>query len=382
MQILQNMELCCGCHACFNACPFQAIEMKYDEKGFLFPNILVDKCVGCKRCKEVCPVLNNPPIKGVEEIFGCYAKSSEERMSSCSGGFFAVVAREVLISGGVVFGAAYDDNNLVEHIIVDNLDSLNKIKGTKYVQSKIGETYKVVKGKLEKGVLVLFSGTPCQVAGLKRFLKAEYKNLICIDLVCHGVPSPKVWEKYLMDFSKDREVEKVVFRDKKNGSSNATIEYYLKDGKVDHEKYSSSLYIKGFVRNLYIRPSCTKCSFKGFKRCSDITIGDFWSAKEYHPDFGDDYGLSTVIIHSKKGREWFEKVSDKLYIVKSNKQEASTWNECIVNSTGYNKDSESFFARYQNENILELIEELSSNNNTVVKETSKLEKIIRRIFKK
>ena len=210
MKVLNDKNKCCGCQACFNACNSKAIEMKYDDEGFLYPFISDEKCVQCGRCKAVCPIFHKPDNNPLELAYGCYAKNQDEHKSSSSGGIFSVIAREVLANGGVICGAAYDYDQLVNHIIIDNEDNLKHLKETKYVQSSIGDVYQTLQCHLKTGRQVLFSGVPCQVAGLKSYLNQDYDNLFCIDLICHGVPSPDVWKQYLSEISPDNTVRKVI----------------------------------------------------------------------------------------------------------------------------------------------------------------------------
>ena len=378
MEILKNKELCCGCHACFNICPVGAIEMKYDSQGFLYPKINNKLCIGCQQCKKVCPVLRKPSNLKLEEIYGAYALDNKERMSSCSGGVFAVLARRVLRQQGVVFGAAYDENNLVHHVYIHKIDDLYKLKGTKYVQSRIEKTFQRAKKYLDNNRLVLFSGTPCQIAGLKNYLGRDYENLICMDLICHGVPSPMVWKKYLQEMMSNHKIVKVEFRNKSEGVSKSTINYYFDDDTVIKEKYSTSAYTKGFINNLYIRPSCTSCNFKGIKRCSDITVGDFWSAREFHPNFVDDYGVSTIIIHSEKGKGWLEEIRKELNIVDSTKEEAACWNECLIKATSRNPKMELFYNEWNDKSVQTLVEELKEDAQ-ITKDTlfTKMKRIVK-----
>lgn len=359
--VLSEKEECCGCSACYNICPVQAIEMKPDEEGFLYPIISEKKCIGCGRCKKVCPIIHKPEKFSLKLAYGCYAKKWEEQMSSSSGGVFSVLARRILLEKGVVCGAAYDKNQMVFHLIIDSEEELYKLKETKYVQSQINKIYVDIKKYLMQNKTVLFSGTPCQVAGLKGFLEKEYDNLICIDLICHGVPSPEVWKRYLEFVSNKREIEKVTFRNKSQGMNKITLDYQLSNGTIIKENYSESLYIKGFIQNLYVRPSCFECKFKGTTRCSDLTIGDFWAVKEYHPQFFNDRGVSAAIIHSENGKKWIDKVKGDLNIIQATTKEIACWNECLLQSTIRNPKRVEFFSQWDRQKLESLLENLTSN---------------------
>lgn len=359
MEILKNKQDCCGCHACYNACPVQTIEMQSDEEGFLYPVVQEEKCIQCGQCQKVCPAINKPETLPLEDAYGCYAVNMDERMSSSSGGMFSLFASAVLLENGVVCGAAYDENNEVFHFITSDKQDWKCIKETKYVQSRIGDIYKSVKAYLKNGRQVLFSGTPCQVAGLKSYLGQTYDNLLCMDIICHGVPSPEVWKSYLKEIAGDKKVVKVSFRNKQEGTANSTLDYYMNDGTVKKEKYAESLYMKGFLQNLFVRPSCFKCKYKGSKRCSDLTIGDFWGVKEYHPEFGDEFGTSAVILHSEKGHYWFEKIADKMQVVDATVDEVGCWNTCLFESVKENLNRQEFFRKWKESSVVGALSQLT-----------------------
>lgn len=359
MDIVKNKADCCGCYACYNICPVNAIDMCSDEEGFWYPVILQDRCINCQQCEKVCPTYNKPDIFSAKSAFGCYANNEEELMSSSSGGVFSVMARKILSCGGIVCGAAFNEDMEVVHTIIDKENDLSKIKGTKYVQSRIGNVYFELEQYLEKGKQVLFSGTPCQVAGLKSYLKKEYENLLCIDLICHGVPSPEIWKRYLREILNGTKAKYVTFRNKKKGISNITLDYELENGEVIQERYSESLYIKGFIQNLYLRPSCFKCNFKGTDRCSDMTIGDFWAMREYHPDEYQENGVSAVIIHSEKAEKLFFKVSADMKVVQATPDEIGCWNECLFASVQPNSKRGDFFSSLSCYTVFESIEKFT-----------------------
>lgn len=359
MDILSKKQDCCGCHACYNVCPVQAVHMKSDDEGFLYPFIDKDKCIDCGKCKKVCPTLHIPPINPYEEAYACYAADNEEHMSSSSGGVFAVLARQVLKEGGVVCGAAFDESMVLKHILIENESELSKLKGTKYVQSTIGNAYSETKKVLKTGKLALFSGTPCQVAGLKAFLGKEYDNLLTIDLICHGVPSPEVWQDYLRELGGNTKVRYVNFREKTKNSSETYIAYYLEDGTVIKESKAESLYMRGFLQNAFLRPSCFSCSFKGAKRCSDITIGDFWSATEFHPNLANNAGVSAAVIHTDKGKLWFEKIASLLCLEKGTTQEVVHWNECLLASVPTTEKRAEFYVKWKDLPLRDVLQQVA-----------------------
>lgn len=283
----------------------------------------------------------------------------------------------------IILFASLFHKQLVFHLIIESENELFRLKGTKYVQSRIENVFSDIKEFLAQNRTVLFSGTPCQVAGLKSFLGKEYDNLICVDLICHGVPSPKVWERYLKQISKGSTVEKVTFRNKSQGINRITLDYYLKDGNVIQENYADSLYMKGFIQNLYVRPSCFECKFKGADRCSDLTIGDFWAVKEYHPEFYNDKGVSAIIVHSEMGKRWIKKIEEELNIIQSSIKELACWNECLLESTVKNDRREDFFSQWNDEDLESILKELTTNYVKKEKVTviQKIKRNVKKLFR-
>lgn len=307
IQVLEKSQ-CCGCGACVQKCPKKCIDMIEDEEGFLYPKIDISKCIECGVCENVCPILN---IEGQEYIplksYAAYNLDKIERMQSSSGGVFSILSREILNRDGVVFGAHFTFDYEVEHIYVKSVEELEQIRGAKYVQSKIGNTYCEVENFLKKGIWVLFSGTPCQISGLRFFLKKKYDNLITVEIVCHGVPSPLVWRKYLRELKQQKKIdrfERICFRDKSTGWKHYSfsVDYYSKGKKRNmREFYTQNLYMKGFIQNLFLRPSCYSCSFKSLKSQADFSLGDFWGIQHVDPEIDDDKGLTALLVNNEKG---------------------------------------------------------------------------------
>lgn len=377
-----NKEKCYGCYACYNKCSQNAIDMVEDTEGFVYPEVNEKRCVDCQICLKVCPSIRIPGVNTKKETYACYAKNEEEHKSSSSGGFFAVLAEAILEEKGNVFGAVFNEKIEVEHVKIQDIKDMYKVKGTKYVQSYIGKTYIEVKRALEKGEEVLFSGTPCQVAGLKNFLDKKYDNLVCLDLICHGVPSPGVWRRYLEEkFGKDN-VKTMQFRNKEKGISDVTLEYRLKNDTIIFESYLESPYIKGFINNYYTRQSCFNCGFKGFDRCSDITIGDFWSVREFYPQMENKYGVSAIIVHSEKGSIWLEKIRNRLIICKAKPEELAVWNDSLLKSAKRTPARLEFYQKWENDDIEKLVLELSEDESCRRNRQFIKQKIVTKIFEK
>lgn len=370
METVIEKQLCTGCHACFNACPVRAIRMEEDEEGFLYPLIDPQLCVDCGKCQAVCPVLTPVDRKGELASFACYAQDQEVHQSSSSGGVFALLAREVLAQGGYVCGAAFDRQFCVAHVIINDLCGIDTLKGSKYVQSKIGDVYREVEDKLKTGKTVLFSGTSCQVGGLKSYLGKDYEHLLTVDLVCHGVPSPGVWRAYLSSIAKNNKVVGVSFRNKSRGIHEATLDYSFENGSKYQEKYNESPYIKGFLKNLTLRPSCFECRFKGVKRCSDLTIGDFWAVKEFHPDMDNEQGVSAVIVHTKNGLEWFRKING-LTAEKTTAKKISCWNENLLLPAFRNSAREDFFRFFHESSVINALDRFAQEGHLITPPTKK-----------
>lgn len=321
--------------------------MRVSDEGFWYPNIDENICVECNLCRKSCPVLNHQPKAREPLILACKAKSHEKRLESASGGVFALLAEYVLDKGGVVYGAAFAENWGVQHICVKRKEDLAQLKGSKYVQSKIGDSYARAKEQLNKNQLVLFSGTPCQIAGLKSYLGADYSNLICVDVVCHGVPSPNVWQAYLKELAGKRQIKRIQFRDKKNGVENAPLKFCLDNGECIAQPYRENTFIQGFIANLYLRRSCYQCHFKGVVRDSDLTIGDFWGIEKCCPDFADPYGISLVIVQSDKGKKYLEHIETEMECVPCTATDAQRENPCITSSVELPQGRKEFFECYR-----------------------------------
>lgn len=352
--IIKDKSKCSGCNACGNICPVDAIIMKEDNEGFYYPFVNNDKCIKCKACIKICPILNKQQVNSANDkkVYGCYNKNIEMRLKSSSGGFFYVIAEYILKHNGIVYGASFDNSWRVVHTGIDSLDKLEVLMGSKYVESYISEIIlREVKLNLDKGRLVLFTGTPCQIGGVKSFLQKDYKNLYTVDFICHGVPSPLVWEKYLKfnyDISK---IKNIYFRNKINGWNNFMCMVELKNGNKIYKSPDDDLYMLGFLNNLYLRTSCHACSFKDFSRNSDFTIADCWGALEICPDINDDKGLSAVFIQSRKGEQLFEYLREKLVIKELNSELVIKHNTSMIKSSLVNKNREKFFSYLSQDNL-------------------------------
>lgn len=340
-----DSEKCCGCGACASVCPEKCITFAADGEDFLCPSVDAKKCVGCNACERVCPMLSEPEKNTAVRAFAVINTDKEVRMKSSSGGVFGLLAEDVLAHGGAVFGAAFDKDFAVRHICAPNADELPLLFGSKYVQSDTTGLFETVKQFLDSDRQVLFSGTPCQVAGLKKSLGKNYPNLLTVDLVCHGVPSPAAWQKYL-DFTKKKysaEPGSVNFRSKVSGWKKYSVEILFKNGKTMREGVADNLYMKAFLRNLSLRPSCYNCPFKGLERVSDITLADFWGVEHVCPDMDDGLGTSLVLVNSKRGLSSFEKLGSRVRVTETDASEAVKYNSAAVKSVARPENRDEFF---------------------------------------
>ncbi|WP_108821330.1 Coenzyme F420 hydrogenase/dehydrogenase, beta subunit C-terminal domain [Dysgonomonas sp. Marseille-P4361] len=357
MITITNKENCCGCNACLQSCPTECIEMEEDKEGFLYPNVNISLCIDCNRCEKVCPVINQGQSRLPLMVYAAKNKNNKIRLQSTSGGAFSSIAEYVLSNEGIVFGAKYDKDWNVVHDYITDISDLSLFYGSKYVESKIGRSYETVQLFLKSGKLVLFTGTPCQIAGLNTFLRKPFENLITVDIICHGVPSSKIWSKYLKA-RQNGNLQNIVcisFRNKDFGWSSSSFKILTNDNSDSciKEPSGTSLFLKGFYRHLYLRPSCHSCPSKSLKSQSDITIGDFWGISSFHSEFNDEKGVSLVLVNSKKGEQIFNILN--LDIISSEYKIALAKNPSIEQSCLPNKNRDKFFNELNSLDIITLL---------------------------
>ena len=323
---------CCGCSAYVQRCPKQCIILKEDEEGFLYPQIDKNECIECNLCEKVCPLINpfekTSPIK----VLAVKNRNEEERMASSSGGVFIALAKYIISQGGVVFGAVFDENWEVKHTYAETIEEIRPMMGSKYLQSRIENTFSEAECFLKKGRKVMFTGTPCQIIGLKKYLKKEYSDLLTVDILCHGVPSPGVWRKYINELpisantvqqanntSYDRNVFSIIsdieFRNKTlNGWKKYNFVIRRSPSLTNDNSillssiHSNNSYMRGFLSDLYLRPSCYQCRCKNGVSHSDLTIADYWGIDKLMPEFDDDKGIGLVLLNTKQGENIFSKL--------------------------------------------------------------------------
>ncbi len=374
---ISQKTVCCGCNACVSRCPKQCIVMHEDIEGFLYPEVDEAVCIDCGLCENVCPMLNPDEPKEPKQVLAVKNRNEEERMKSSSGGVFMALAKQMLAKGGVVFGAVFDENWEVRHTWTEMMEGVYPMMGSKYLQSRIEDSFKDAEGFLKQGREVLFIGSPCQIAGLRKFLRKDYENLLAVDFICHGVPSPGVWRRYLQEEMQNisarraeagkntvlssslnvmSAISDIEFRDK-------TLHGWKKYSFVVRKKSASEAdpnsvllsyihrdnpYMKGFLADIYLRPSCYECRHKCGKSGSDLTIADFWGINNLMPEFDDDKGVGLVLVNSDRGAEVFDSLPN-MECMKSNIEIVHNYNPAYCTSARMHPKRKIFYQQYAKE---------------------------------
>ena len=303
---------CCGCTSCFNICPKHAITMQADKKGFQYPVIDESKCVDCGLCTKACPILEeqfNQKKEYKQKVYALVLKDRAVLKDSSSGGAFSALAIQIIQEGGIVCGAILDDEMFAKHTFVEKIEDLKKMRGSKYVQSDLQEVYRQIEQLLKENRKVMFTGTPCQVDGLNHYLSAKNQsteNLLTVDLLCHGVPSPKIWCDFVQYLEKNYHSKLIgfKFRTKIAGWENSVEEAAFENGKKIKNSHIIRTYLTLFYKNVSLRPMCFTCKYSSYDRCSDITIGDFWGIDKTCAQMNDNTGISVVLTNTAKGEHY------------------------------------------------------------------------------
>lgn len=357
-------DSCVGCGACTSICPNKCLQMVVNREGFWYPEVLKSSCINCKRCKTVCPVRQKQVIQAPQYCYAIKNKNDNIRMNSSSGGVFSALAESILGKEGTIYGAALDENCSVCHIEVTEKKELKNLRGAKYSQSELGTIYCQVKTNLNNGKYVLFSGTPCQVAGLRTYLQKDYEKLICVDIICHGIPSPLVWKKYLEQESFGKLPRCVNFRSKKSGWSyyQYSIQMEYEDGSSIIQKNGENSFLQGIIQNLYQRPSCSDCLFKGENHPGDITLGDFWGIWNLDKSFDDDKGVSAVIVNTEKGKSLLKSCMEQFEVKKVLIDDIKKENPSWAKSSYQHKNRDAFFEKFDEQKVSDLVKKLTVIN--------------------
>lgn len=353
-------ENCCGCEACAQICPNQCICMTEDEEGFKYPLIDSANCIDCGMCKEVCPFTHENQTRNPISTFAAINQDQDQRLISSSGGVFYILAEKTIALGGIVFGAKYDFDWQVVFDYADTFDGVKAFVGSKYVQARINGSYSKCEEFLKSGRKVLFSGTPCQVSGLKRYLKRNYENLVLVDFACHGVPSPKVWRNYLREKQVlSSNISGIYMRGKNHGWRNygfqITVLVGTKQLPIEETVAAENEYMRSFFQNLTLRPSCHSCKCKGFSSGSDLTLADFWGIWDIDKSMYDDKGTSLVFVHSDQGYRALD--FSRMRYANTDFEKSVSYNSALFESVKPHRNRTSFFQKLNNvQSITQLIQ--------------------------
>lgn len=356
--LFEDKKDCCGCGACMNVCPKEAISMVEDEYGFIYPKIDKTLCVECGACKKVCGYQSLPEKHKSEGVYAMAAKDVDMLRQSASGGAFAVIAKKVLEEGGTVYGVALvqeNDKLSPKHIRIDAVEDLARLQGSKYVQSDIGMTYQQVRRDIQNGLKVLFSGTPCQIASLQKFLGKECKNLVTVEIICHGVPNARLFNDYIEYIDKKKKTPKTVgflFRDKSKGQGYHS-KFLYSDGTSKTISGKTTSYVSLFSKSLTLRSNCYSCPFATLNRVADITVGDFWGFHEEYPkldkniQLSDGKGISCVLVNTKLGKKVIESCNNKFIVMNSELNKVALHNEQLNKPSKYSQEREKILESYK-----------------------------------
>lgn len=349
---------CCGCGACAQKCPKKCISMCEDREGFLYPEVDESRCIDCGLCEKVCHELHPYEERNPQKVYAVINKDEEIRLKSSSGGIFYLLAEKVISDGGVIFGVRFDKDWQVVLDYAETLDDVKSFMGSKYVQSRTATAYQDAENFLKKGRRVLFSGTPCQIAGLYHYLRKEFDNLTTLDFVCHGVPSPKVWRRYLDEVvSASKSINDVKFRNKRDGWKKFNfVMSYEENGSTTslYSNHQQNHYMRAFLSDMILRPSCHDCRAKCGRSHSDITIADFWGIDQVMPEMDDDKGTGLVLVNTEKGKQALD--WNRVRYKESSIEVASKYNGGLSSHTEPHPKREQFFALLdETESVTDLI---------------------------
>lgn len=352
---------CHGCWACANVCPVNAVSMVENAEGFLYPRVDEDKCSECGSCMRACPALHHPhPLDRSLEpaTWAAWSHNLEERKNSSSGGVFSVLAQHTLQRGGVVFGAGFGKDWELQHLAVEQTEDLHLLQGAKYLQSQIGDAYKKAKAFLGEKQPVMFTGTPCQIAGLYGYLEhKEHPGLLTCEVICHGVPSPKLFRKYKNEVLQTLggNLEKINFRDKHLGWRSYSLLFESSSKQTHYECHRTDDFMRLFLSNICLRKCCSTCEYSHSPRVADITLGDYWNIADAHPELPDNnLGVSVVICNSANGNYWLEKIKYKLFLTSSTFSKAVAGNKNLVTPSVEHKKRSEFFSVIDKQSIASL----------------------------
>lgn len=353
-------DRCTGCSSCKNICPVNAIDLIPDEKGFGYPVVDDKRCVNCKKCVTHCPAVT--PLKQenspLPDVFAGWNKNEEIRLKSTSGGVYSALAEAIIKQGGYVVGAEYNGEFLIHHTLIHSMEAISRQRQSKYAQSDLNDVFRKVQELLRQGELVLFCGTPCQSAGLQKYLGQKFENLFCCDFICRGVISPKVYRKFLADMHEDtkKTLQQVHFKNKDYGWNRFSTKLSFSDGSVYQKDRDEDYYMRGYLKhNLYLRACCHQCMYKTLPRVSDISLGDFWGIGKFDPSLDNEMGTSVILVNSDKGRILLKWAQNYLELYERALAEVTAGNACLLKAAEEGKYRDFFFKNMDKYNFAELI---------------------------
>lgn len=351
MIVLAPKNICSGCAACRAVCPRSAITLLADSEGFLYPKIDVTRCIECGKCQKVCPVLNRPQPRNPLAVYAAMANDTKLRLASSSGGLFSLLAWQILAKGGVVFGAAWDYSNYTVKICAaHNEEELAELRGSKYVQADVGDAYLQVREALSRGIPVLYSGTPCQIAALNSVLGKVYDNLLTVEVICHAAPSPLAFQKYAAQRIRESgsHISRIFSRSKNCSWKRFAMSLSFYDKDIAYLKsLTEDVFLRGFLRELYNRPSCHHCMVRELRSGADLTLGDYWNVHQKFPAMDDDRGTSVILVNTDKGSQMVETIRGMCQMTASDYGDVRRTNPAVYRSSPPHPRRRFFFARVQ-----------------------------------
>lgn len=345
-------EKCTGCMACYNACAINAISIVQNEKGFYIPQIIEDRCVHCNKCKAACPELNPREGQQARQVLACWSKDATLRFESTSGGIFSGLATNILEQRGEVCGVVFDNDFTARHELVHSIDAMSTMRGSKYVQSRVGDVMGRCKQLLDNGKFVLFTGTPCQIAGLNNYLGRDYSNLLTVDIICHGVPSPLVFHTYLkyMEHVHQSKILQVQFRYKRPNWTVFSMRIVFENRSEYLADSFTDPYLVAFLKDYISRDCCHQCSYTTQQRQGDLTMADFWGyVSESRKMRNKEQGISLVLLNTEKGEQAFQKISKGYFSVEKSMSEAMAGNHCLSQPFAKHPDVDAFWKDFLNQ---------------------------------
>lgn len=384
---IKNKADCCGCEACKNICPQKCITMKEDEEGFRYPIIDKEKCINCNLCEKVCPLkkeIQNKDLLKKTEFLAAYNKDDEILKKSSSGGIFWLLAEWIFENNGIVYGVIQEDTYNVKFSRAENKNEAEKIRGSKYLQAEVNDIYSLVKADLENSKLVLFSGTPCQVAALYKFLNKEYSNLYTVDVVCHGVPSNAVYRKYIefMEKQNNKKVTNIKWRDKVNGWGPNRITLYFDDNTTKTTISRENPFQIGFLDNVYLRPSCYECKYAKLPRIADISLADFWGYDKELLKNNNNKGLSIIVVSSNKGNTLLKNIEKNIIYHEVEEEYVKSKSRHVYIHPIKNKRRTNFFEDFNKMSFDNLAKKYMKKTSVIKKIKISIKKIVKKVIKK